>query len=64
MSNLMKNNISLSIFLLRGKKNLPKYNNITYLFQNPFIKKLLQFFITIVDTKLLKTVVFKVFWKT
>lgn len=60
MSNLMENNVTFSIFLLKKKV---KFNNTTYLFQNSFIKKLLQFFITVVDTELFKTVVFKVFWK-
>lgn len=35
--------------------------DINYLFQNPFIEELLQLFITVVYTKLFKTVVFKIF---
>lgn len=59
MSNLRENKVIFSIFLLKKK-----ITHTTYLFQNSFIKKLLQFFITVVDTELFKTVVFKVFWKT
>ena len=34
-----------------------------YLFKNTLIEELLQFFITIVDTKLFKTVHLEIFWK-
>lgn len=35
----------------------------TYLFQNSVIKKLLKFFIAVIDAELLKTVKFIVLWK-
>jgi hypothetical protein len=38
-------------------------NIITHLLQDPFIKKLLEFLIAIVDTKLLEAVVLKVLCK-